>query len=86
MTHFEQYIRDALAVLMDMPAQDISITDDLSEQGVDSLVGLRLARKIEEYTGRAIELEWLYDYPTIAGLAGFIERHNLAPTPAALPT
>ena len=86
MTHFEEYIRDALAVLMEMPAQDISIADDLSEQGVDSLVGLRLARKIEQYTGRAIELEWLYDYPTIASLAQFIEQHNLAPAPAALPT
>jgi aryl carrier-like protein len=86
MTQLENYIRDALASLMEMPAHAISVTEDLNEQGVDSLVGLRLARKIEEHTGAAIELEWLYDYPTIAGLAGFLEQRTHAPAPAALPT
>ena len=74
MTQYEQYMQSALAELMAVPVDQISLSEPLSEQGVDSLVGLRLARKLNELTGGEVDLEWIYDYPSIDLLARFLEE------------
>lgn len=74
MTRREERLRDALAELMEIDAHEISLTMTFAEQGVDSLVGLRFARKIEELCGMETELEWLFDYPTIRQLSQFLDR------------
>lgn len=71
MTQYEQYMQSALAELMAVPVDQISLSVPLSEQGVDSLIGLRLARKLNELTGAEVDLEWIYDYPSIDLLARF---------------
>jgi len=73
MSTYEQYLQSALAELMHLPPEQISLTVPLSEQGVDSLIGLRLARKMTELTCIEIDLEWIYDYPSIDQLALFLE-------------
>jgi acyl carrier protein len=73
MRTYEQYLQSALAELMQLAPEQISLTVPLSEQGVDSLIGLRLARKMTELTGIEIDLERIYDYPSIDQLARFLE-------------
>jgi acyl carrier protein len=72
MTPLEERLRATLATLMDVEPDQLSVDTDLGEQGVDSLIGLRFARGIEELLGREIELEWLFDHPSIAQLASFL--------------
>jgi acyl carrier protein len=74
MTKREQGLRDALAELMEIDARELSLIVTFAEQGVDSLVGLRFAQKIEELCGREVELEWLFDYPTIRQLSQFLDK------------
>lgn len=69
----EQSLRAALAALLERDPEEVDVTAHLSDLGVDSLIGLRLSRTIHDLTGRDIELEWLYDYPTIRQLAAFLD-------------
>lgn len=78
MTDLEQSLQTLLASLVERETAQISVTQLLSEQGVDSLIGLRFARKIQDLTGREVELEWLYDYPTIRQLANFLSASGSA--------
>jgi acyl carrier protein len=78
MTPRESSLREMLAELMEIEARELSLTMTFAEQGVDSLVGLRFARRIQDVTGIDVELEWVFDYPTIRQLAKFIDaRLNL---------
>ncbi|MDT9002099.1 acyl carrier protein [Paucibacter sp. APW11] len=72
MTTLELSLCRALARLLEVDPASLSLTADLSEQGVDSIVALQLAREIEALVGREVDLEWLYDHPSIAGLAAFL--------------
>lgn len=72
MTNSEQCLRDALAEIMEVEAQQISITMTFADQGVDSLVALRFTRSLEDLTGTEVQLEWLFDYPSIRELAPFL--------------
>ena len=75
-------LRIALADLLEVAPEDISLTADLGEQGVDSLLALRLARKIADATGCEIDLEWLFDHPNLEQLAGFLEAQGVRAVPA----
>ena len=82
MTPREEYLREALAELMAVEAKTLSLTTTFDEQGVDSLIGLRFVRKIQDATGMDIELEWVFDHPTIEQLAQFLdERAGRLPNP-----
>jgi acyl carrier protein len=82
-TVLEQFLQDTLAGLLECDPAALSITDEFGEQGVDSLIGLRLARKIQDFTGQEIELEWLFDYPSIGTLAAFLIRQQATAAAAA---
>jgi len=75
MTQSEQCLVDILAELTETGAGSISVTATLDQQGVDSFVALRLARAIHERTGVEIELESLFDYPTVRQLAAHLDAH-----------
>ncbi|WP_162253026.1 acyl carrier protein [Duganella sp. Root1480D1] len=70
----EQELRMLLAGLLQVPPEQLASGSTLSELGVDSLLGLRFARKIQDTTGTEFDLEWLFDYPTIEQLAAFLAR------------
>lgn len=74
MSRRERWLRDVLAELMEVDASQISSEQSFSEQGVDSLVGLRLTRKLEDQLGVEVELEWLFDHPSIQALARFLDE------------
>lgn len=74
MSRREQWLRDVLAELMEIDASQISSDQSFSEQGLDSLTGLRLTRKLEDQLGVEVELEWLFDHPSIQALARFLDE------------
>lgn len=74
MTEREQHLRDALAELLDSKVDKVSVTTPFADLGMDSLVGLRFSRKIQDLLGVEIELEWLFDYPTIRQLSQFLDE------------
>jgi aryl carrier-like protein len=78
----EQELRGVLADLLQVAPEQIAGGRTLSELGVDSLVGLRFARKIQEATGAEFDLEWLFDHPTIEQLAAFLAASAGRPQPA----
>lgn len=72
MTCIERSLQDALAALLGTDPARLSRSATFDELGVDSLIGLRFARKIEDLTGREVDPEWLYDYPTLDRFAAFL--------------
>lgn len=78
MNTLERRLRDELAALLEVGADTLSLTAPFDELGVDSLIGLRFARKLEDATGVAVDLEYLFDYPTLAQLAAFLESEAQA--------
>ncbi len=73
MTKYQRSLRNILANLLEMPAEEIALDQNLAEQGLDSLLGLRLTRHIKDELGIEVELESLFDYPSINELAAFLE-------------
>lgn len=76
MSLLKTHLRIALADLLAVAPEEVSLTTDLGAQGVDSLIALRLARKIADATGYDIDLEWLFDHPTLEQLAAFLEAQG----------
>lgn len=79
MTNLEKMMTDALANVLQIDARDISPSASFAECGLDSLSGLRFARRLEEKLGMPIELEWLFDHPTISELARLLEDRMDSP-------
>lgn len=74
MSSREQLLRHALAGVIEVDAQEVSLTLPFAEQGVDSLVGLRFARQIQDLLDTEVELEWMFDHPTIRQLSEFLDK------------
>ena len=81
--NYELALRDALGALLEIDPAALVPDQRLDEQGVDSLLGLRFARKVEDLLGAPVELEWIYDYPTIATLAAYLEQRAASERAAA---
>jgi acyl carrier protein len=79
MSRHDEWLRCALSELLEVDASRISLTQPFAEQGVDSLTGLRLTRKLEDLLGVEVELEWLFDNPTIQELSRFLDERFGAP-------
>ena len=73
--NIETRMLQTLADLLGVDVQQISPTMNFGELGLDSLLGLRFARKIGELTNVETDLEWIFDYPTVRELSGFLEHH-----------
>ena len=74
--HIENELIRCMAEVLATDAERISPTANLAELGLDSLLGLRFAGKASAAVGREIELEWLYDYPTLGELARFLAAQD----------
>lgn len=74
MSKTEQLLIVTLAQLLKIPAESLSLTVPIDEQGVDSFLGLRFARSIHKTTGVALELTTLTDCPTLRELAFLIDE------------
>jgi len=51
----------------------VSIEDDFSTLGGDSLIALRLVSQLKEAFDTEIQVRVIYDYPTVAGLAEWLD-------------
>ncbi len=69
----EAWLRDTLADLLEIDRTQVSVTQTFAELGMDSLVGLRLARKLQDRIDEEVELEWVFDYPSIRQLSQFLD-------------
>ena len=72
--NIESRLRQALADLLEVDVQQISPTMSFDDLGLDSLLGLRFARKVGEVIDVETDLEWIFDYPTVRELSGFLEQ------------
>ena len=70
---YQQYVKNALAEVLERDAGELSLSATFADQGLDSLLGLRFAGKLGDVLGVEVELEWLMDYPSIAQLAHFLD-------------
>jgi acyl carrier protein len=76
-------LRDILAELMEVDSSEISMTKNFSELGLDSLVGLRFVRRVKDVTGIEVDLEWVFDHPTLSQLASHI-KNQLCEVPSEM--
>ena len=72
--NLETRLRQALADLLEVDVHQISPTMSFDDLGLDSLLGLRFARKVGEVIDVETDLEWIFDYPTVRELSGFLEQ------------
>lgn len=72
--NIETRLRQALAELLEIDVQQISPTMSFDDLGLDSLLGLRFSRKVSELIDAETDLEWIFDYPTVRELSGFLEQ------------
>jgi acyl carrier protein len=73
--NIEARLLQALADVLEIDVRQISPTMTYDDLGLDSLLGLRFARKVGEVVDAEIDLEWIFDYPTVRELSGFLEHH-----------
>jgi acyl carrier protein len=64
-----------LAEVLGVQEREIYPTATFSEMGMDSLLGLRFARKLQDALGMEVEPEWLFDYPTVEQLSRRLNEH-----------
>jgi thioester reductase-like protein len=71
--------------VLEQPA--VKATDRFDALGGDSLAAIVLCGHIRERTGKPLRLQELYQHPTAAALADFLERHppTASPNPPFLP-
>ena len=74
MTELEREVRNTLAALLEIEPEQVSTTTQFDELGVDSLIGLRFARKLHDLMGIEVDIEWVLDYPTVAQLTAFLSK------------
>ncbi|WP_182359149.1 non-ribosomal peptide synthetase [Tomitella gaofuii] len=84
-TEREQQVQDAVGAVLD--ARRVGVLDDLFDLGLDSLLATRAARDLAEACAVDIPVRALFDNPTVARLAEWVdlaERHGRAGTSARM--
>jgi amino acid adenylation domain-containing protein len=71
-TPVEVYLADTVAGLLGLDR--VGLTDNFFMLGGHSLLGTQLIARIRQTFGVDLSLRTIFDYPTVAGLAGEVER------------
>ncbi|MBP1161510.1 MULTISPECIES: acyl carrier protein [Rhodococcus] len=77
-----RWLVERVAGYLDVPARDIDPTTPLAEIGIDSVSALSLCGDVEERWRIPADATLVFDYPTIAEIAGYL-ADELAPKAAA---
>jgi acyl carrier protein len=83
MRKHEEMLTAALAEVLGVDADTLSPTRSFAEQGVDSLLGLRFARRVQDLAGAEFDAEWLFDHPSLRELAAFLAAQDAQAAAAA---
>jgi acyl carrier protein len=70
----EETLQRVLRELPGLAGETVCVTSHFSELGMDSLLGLRFARKLQDVFGVEIEPEWLFDHPSVDQFALFLDQ------------
>jgi acyl carrier protein len=68
-----QWLTNQLSDELRMPADTIDPMVPLAEMGVDSVLAIGLVGDVELHFDIDIDLTMIFDYPSLAGLAQFID-------------
>lgn len=71
----EEKLQCILCEVLGVGESEVSATSSFSELGMDSLLGLRFARRLQDAFGVEVEPEWLFDHPRVDQLANFLDQH-----------
>jgi len=69
MSDTETFLLNMLAQVLEVEQAQLSPLLTLDEQGLDSLMSLRLLRRIQQRSDVEIDPEWLLEYRTVRELA-----------------
>nr|QEO74124.1 AMP-dependent synthetase and ligase [uncultured bacterium] len=84
-TQLEELITDLFAEVLDAADEDVGIHQDFFQLGGHSLLATRLASRVRELCGVELGLRSVFEHPTVASLASWIERQQGRAVEAAIP-
>jgi amino acid adenylation domain-containing protein len=70
----EQIVADAFAEVLGVDR--VGLDDDFFALGGDSLIAIRVSARLQSALGREVPVRYLFDAPTVAGLADYLHRHR----------
>jgi len=80
-----EYLRErAMRVLALESTQPIDLKQPLSDLGLDSLMAVELRSVLSTDLGRSLPSTLVFDYPTLAALAGYLAEQVFEWEPAAI--
>ncbi len=82
----ERWLKERLAAISGIPANEIDVRRPFAEYGLDSQLAAQLSAELEDRIGRPVSVTVAYDYPTIAALAQHLSASDIdqVPTSAAV--
>jgi 6-methylsalicylic acid synthase len=72
-----------IAAEMKLPAADLNPRRSLAEQGLDSVMTLKVRRRLEKRFGQSLPTTLLWQKPTVTGIAGHLAEALAAASPDA---
>jgi pristinamycin I synthase-3/4 len=78
-TQTEETLRDLLADVLGMNAEQVGLDDDFFDLGVNSLLAIKLITRIRQSMRDEFALRDIYLHPTIAGIAELINSRTSSP-------
>ena len=85
LTQVTAAVADIIARSLNVPAEDIVPDRPLSELGLDSLGNLDVRRGLNERFDHSFPIGMFFEYPTLAGLAGFVDQTVFGTSEPAAP-
>lgn len=76
----KQKLTATLAECMYMQPDEINMSKNFMDMGLDSILGIEWIRKMKKMYGWDMDITVLYDYPTVIALAGYINSEIIGKT------